>query len=155
MGIRKQYMEISPITRVNDINVLFNKGLFIIDIINKDSLHTIIVPENKLNTVGSTHLLPYMSLFNTNDIIEYFVDNNNVINITDYLQKDSKEPYIIRYQNIINKFRNIDKYIKPVDVIHTYEKIDISNYGCPVAILGSGIYKFGIAKENKFYLRYK
>ena len=71
MGIRKQYMEISPITRVNDINVLFNKGLFIIDIINKDSLHTVIVPENKLNTVGSTHLLPYMSLFNTNDIIEY------------------------------------------------------------------------------------
>lgn len=155
MGIRKQYMEITPLIKIKNIDLLFNKGLFIADIIDKDKnpLHTVIISENKQNIIGSTHLLPYMSLFNINDIIEYFIDNNNVINVTDYLQKDSKEPYIIRYQNIIHKFRNIDKYIKPVDVIHTYEKIDISNYSCPIAILSNGIYKFGIAKENKFYLR--
>lgn len=149
MSTRKNYMEITPLNKIKNIDLLYNKGLFIFDSLNEQIL-TLHINEDKSNIPGI--FFAYKSILESDYILEYFISNNNIY-VIDYVKKGSKEPYILRYSNIISKFNGIDKYIHPITIVHTYERIDLSNYKCPIAILSNGIYKFGLAKENKFYLR--
>lgn len=150
--MKSRKMDITPLIEIKNLDLLYTKGLFIID--EKSPLQTLYLTniDIELNTQSGLCLRKYKSLLDKDYIIEFFIDSDDVINVVDYVEYKSKEPYIIRYQKILSKFSNIDKGIKPVKNIHTYEKINLSNYIKPLAILSNGIYKFGKAKENKFYL---